>query len=256
DVAELTELYLPCPRSGRRSVYLSSNNNQLYDIQKVTGPGRKSAWLVASHIYKDGAVRMITLMDPLFMALPLLERFSRIDTGELKYRTLDDIFSSDYQHIDVHRLANISNIDKQLAHLCDTKEIAPELYVYRINEELVMEWLVKKVNILVNSPVFIKHVEKVKGEYKKDLIKLEAVYTLANYLSKKWFNKLLNKLNIQEIEEEDLIVYRDEVPLNTYFKRTLKEPDFAPEKVSTTPRSLAKVKTTGMKSLSNYFTVK
>jgi hypothetical protein len=74
-----------------------TSNNQLYDIQKVTGPGRKSAWLVASHIYKgndgynlishllimiiliiDGAVRMITLMDPLFMALPLLERFSRI----------------------------------------------------------------------------------------------------------------------------------------------------------------------------------
>jgi hypothetical protein len=26
----------------------------------------------------DGAVRMITLMDPLFMALPLLERFSRV----------------------------------------------------------------------------------------------------------------------------------------------------------------------------------
>jgi hypothetical protein len=29
---------------------------------------------------------------------------------------------------------------------------------------------------------------------RKDLIKLEAVYTLANYLSQKWFKRLLEKL--------------------------------------------------------------
>jgi hypothetical protein len=46
-------------------------------------------------------------------------------------------------------------------------EIAPELYVYRINEDLVLEWLVKKVDVLVNNPVFIKHFEKSASQYKK-----------------------------------------------------------------------------------------
>jgi hypothetical protein len=46
-----------------------------------------------------------------------------------------------------------------------------------------------------------------------------------------WWIDGSHDFSIQEIEQEDLIVYRDEIPLNTYFKRTLKEPDFVPEKV-------------------------
>lgn len=84
----------------------------------------------------DGAVRFITLMDPLFMALPILEQASKED----KFKTLEDIFSRENvkievvvedefddvseeysKPIDVHRLTNIPGFIEQLGHLCDVK---------------------------------------------------------------------------------------------------------------------------------------
>lgn len=157
----MTELYLPCPRSNRRSVYFHNDKGKLYEVQKVTGPGRKSAWLLDTDIYKgmsyilmrkkqfidnpflllDGAVRFITSLDPLFMALPILDEVYKKD--DKKFKTLDDIFSRENvkleivgtetlddegitndeysKPIDVHRLTNIPGFTQQLAHLCDVQ---------------------------------------------------------------------------------------------------------------------------------------
>jgi hypothetical protein len=52
DLDNLNEIYLPCPRSNRRSVYFTNDKGSLYEIQKVTGPGRKSTWFIDSFIYK------------------------------------------------------------------------------------------------------------------------------------------------------------------------------------------------------------
>jgi len=55
DVNHLTELYLPCPRSNRRSIYFHNEKKKKYykkKKKKVTGPGRKSAWLIDADIYK------------------------------------------------------------------------------------------------------------------------------------------------------------------------------------------------------------
>jgi hypothetical protein len=66
------------------------------------------------------------------------------------------------------------------------------LFVYRLNEDLALNWLEKKVNHLLLDPSFKSNFEKTKQE--QDLAKLEAVYTLSNYLSKYWFEKLLTRL--------------------------------------------------------------
>ncbi|KAI8645680.1 ribonuclease H2, subunit B [Parasitella parasitica] len=214
DVNHLTELYLPCPRSNRRSVYFHNDKGKLYEIQQVTGPGRKSAWLLRSEIYKDGAVRFITALDPLFMALPILDEACK--KGDKKFRTLDDIFSREnvrleivrtetiedegiisdgHSHpIDVHRLTNIPGFTQQLAHLCDVQEIASGLSVYKLNYEKALDWLVKKVNQLISNESFKTSFESTQQEAL--LIKLEAVYTLSNYLNKDWFSRLLTKLEL------------------------------------------------------------
>jgi hypothetical protein len=75
-------------------------------------------------------------MDPLFMALPILEQSSK----DGKFKTLEDIFSRENinieivveeefedvseeysKPIDVHRLTNIPGFTEQLGHLCDVK---------------------------------------------------------------------------------------------------------------------------------------
>lgn len=89
-------------------------------------------------IWVDGVIRFISPLDPLFMALPILEQASK----EGKFRSLDDIFSRENvkieivmdekvdqdmfaeeysKPIDVHRLTTIPGLKEQLAHLCDVK---------------------------------------------------------------------------------------------------------------------------------------
>lgn len=36
----------------RRSIYFHDEQGKLYELQKVTGPGRKSAWLIDNIIHK------------------------------------------------------------------------------------------------------------------------------------------------------------------------------------------------------------
>ncbi|KAI9354735.1 ribonuclease H2, subunit B [Pilaira anomala] len=209
ELNNLTELYLPCPRSNRRSIYFHDKQGKLYELQKVTGPGRKSAWLIDNIIHKDGAVRFITPIDPLFMALPILQEASK----EGKFRSLDDIFSRENvkihvvldeqideealaeeyaKPIDVHRLTNITGLKEQLVHLCDIKEISSNQFVYKLNEENALNWLNKKIDIILSNTQFKSQFNEATKD--QDLFKMEAVYTLSNYLSKDWFNRLLTKL--------------------------------------------------------------
>lgn len=192
------------------AVYFHNHLNQLFEIQKVTGPGRKSSWSINDAIYKgkkknlifffhsliclylDGAVRFISPIDPLFVCLPILEKAS-LDN---QFRTLDDVFTRENVEIegedgemDIHRLANIVPIE-QLAHVCDSKDVG--VAVYRLNNDLVLDWLVKKVDRLIVNASFVKTFKQTGLE--QEHLKLDAVYTLANYLTNTWFTKLLDKL--------------------------------------------------------------
>lgn len=66
--------------------------------------------------------------------------------------------------------------------------------MYKLNYEKTLDWLVKKVNQLISNEAFKKSFESTQQE--AILIKLEAVYTLSNYLNKDWFNRLLTKLGL------------------------------------------------------------
>ncbi|CEP10447.1 hypothetical protein [Parasitella parasitica] len=233
DVDYLTELYLPCPRSNRRSVYFRNDKGKLYEIQKVTGPGRKSAWLLDPEIYKDGAVRFITALDPLFMALPILDEAHKKD--DKKFKTLDDIFSRENvkletvetetlddegitceeysKPIDIHRLTNIPGFTQQLAHLCDIQEITLDLFVYKLNHEKALDWLVKKTNQLTSNESFKKSFESTQQEAL--LIKLEAVYTLSNYLNKDWIKEIKEEIEVDEIKD-----YATNASPSGFFKRS------------------------------------
>lgn len=71
-------------------------------------------------------------------------------------------------------------------------EIASGLFVYKLNEENALNWLVKKVEAILSNGQFKQVFEMTTKE--EELMKIEAVYTLSNYLSKNWFSKLLVKL--------------------------------------------------------------
>ncbi|CAO3646757.1 unnamed protein product [Mucor hiemalis] len=250
-------------------------------MQKVTGVGRKASWLFNDKMYKDGAFRFITALDPLFMGLPILEHASK----EGKFKTLDDIFSRenvtlevevDNEHeltdalaaeyekpVDVHRLTNIPGFVEQLAHFCDIQEIASNLLVYKLNQDMVLQWLEKKVDLIASNEAFRKSFES--AEKEESQLKLEAVYTLSNYLNKEWFSRLLVKLELSEGKEEvelgDITNYATDASPMSFFKRTYSEDAFldeapAKKKKPAVPKSLAKVNVRGMKSLTSFFAKK
>jgi hypothetical protein len=71
-------------------------------------------------------------------------------------------------------------------------EIGTDLYAYKLNEENALNWLQQKVERLISNEAFKESLET--SDQEEEAIKLEAAYTLANYLNIYWFKKLLTKL--------------------------------------------------------------
>ncbi|KAI7872192.1 ribonuclease H2, subunit B [Spinellus fusiger] len=198
DLEQLCPLRLPCPRSGQWIPYLFSENQQLYELQQVTGPGRKACWLIENTTYKNGGVRLLTLVDPLFIALTFLEKAYHDSHSYATYRKLEDILSKEYatpqpqedeeeeqdtmmddrmddrmdadaidqplEESGLDRLAQLKELKAGLHYLCDSQDVGGGLFtVYRFNQEKTMLWLHRKVDQLVRNfhtiPLLMKSVE-------------------------------------------------------------------------------------------------
>ncbi|KAI8391788.1 ribonuclease H2, subunit B [Radiomyces spectabilis] len=287
ELHSLKPLCLPCPRSGAKCIYLMDTHNRLYEMQKVNGPGRKASWLIKDRLYKDGAFYFITPMDPLFLALSILER-AQASTHQAKFRTLDDIFDSESfktgdsqedsetssneesesQTFDIGMLMHISNFIQQLPHLCEIKEVAPEMHVYCLDENKALAWLRKKVDALVASFDTIPAVSDITKSRlnieSKNIHRQEAVYLLSKYLSRPWFEKLLQSYGLTELQEEqiagEISNYFEDASPSVYLRSSGGPRDTSAEnkkpRKAQIPRNLAKVNTKGMKSLTSFFAKK
>ncbi|CDS13117.1 hypothetical protein LRAMOSA05300 [Lichtheimia ramosa] len=255
DVERLIPIQLACPRTGKPTLYLrDAERGVLYELQKVVGPGRKACWLIDNQLHKDGSIQFISPIDPLFIALPILHRAREQSQG--KFRTIDDIFGSeqDMQH---QKLLDLANFEAQLAHICDTRDVTPELRAYRLDDDKVLVWLVKKMERLLPAiPSLVT--DDIKEDQKQDVYRQEAVYLLAKYISESQLKALLQHLGIEEIKEEttDIASYFVDNTAS-YFKASpsmpkAQENENTPKKPET-PRSLAKVNTRGMKPLTSFF---
>ncbi|CDH60115.1 hypothetical protein RO3G_02482 [Lichtheimia corymbifera JMRC:FSU:9682] len=255
DVERLVPIQLACPRTGKPTLYLHDvERGVLYELQKVVGPGRKACWLMDNQLHKDGSIQFISPIDPLFIALPILHRAREHSEG--KFRTIDDMFGceQDMQH---QKLLDLAGFEAQLAHICDIRDVSPELRAYRVNDDKVLVWLMKKMERLLPAiPSLIT--DDIKEDQKQDVYRQEAVYLLAKYIPESQLKTLLQHLGIEEIKEEtaDITSYFVDNTAS-YFKASPSMPkahdDGNTPKKPETPRSLAKVNTRGMKPLTSFF---
>eukprot|EP00937_MAST-01D_sp_MAST-1D-sp2_P002604 g2604.t1 len=133
-------IVLPHPRTGETARFML-RGGELLEVQKAT-PRLPSSWFVGDRVVQDGGVHIATRVDPLFLALPLLEK-----TCE-NYSPLDQILASpETPHSAM--LRGCAQLQEQLAHLCDTSDaMGPDMPLFRLNEVKAMRWLQRKVERL------------------------------------------------------------------------------------------------------------
>ncbi|KAL0084462.1 ribonuclease H2, subunit B [Phycomyces blakesleeanus] len=233
DLNDLTPLQLPCPRSGKWITYLYNDKHELFELQQVTGPGRKTCWMIDNTIHKNGKFRLLTPMDPLFIALPLLEQARENTSNSGNFRKLDDIFSSEnilndidedikmtVKNTGLHQLSDISGLKEGIKHLCDTQDVGEgAFFVYRFNDQKALDWLRKKVDVLVDNfstiPVLLDAVEDELESVndktdKTSVFQRESINILARYLKQAWRQKLLDSYNlIEEVKEVEQYTAQD-----------------------------------------------
>mmetsp|Transcript_11828 Transcript_11828/g.28241 ORF Transcript_11828/g.28241 Transcript_11828/m.28241 type:complete len:338 (+) Transcript_11828:3-1016(+) len=135
-------LRFPHPRHGKSVLFVHANNNVL-EIRRA-GRQNFSCWFVGDYCQKDGDVVFATKIDPLFLALPILDK-ARNKTSEHAGRFCDkeQIFSSWPEHsADCMTLAASNGMDLHV--ICDVKEVGDDHY-YRLNDDKVLAWARAKV---------------------------------------------------------------------------------------------------------------
>ncbi|KAF9426573.1 hypothetical protein BGZ94_006339 [Podila epigama] len=152
-VSNPISVLLPNPTSGLPSRYIIQDG-KLFEMQMASAEGIRS-WFVGDTIQSDGSLYIITPMDPIFMCIPILDIVRQKKTQEQgpngsegRFLILGDIFESD-QYTSLRHLAQVDNMEACLAQICTVQHTS--FKTFRLDDELVMIWLKKKVDHLVKN---------------------------------------------------------------------------------------------------------
>ncbi|KAG0063335.1 Ribonuclease H2 subunit B [Linnemannia elongata] len=259
-------MLLPCPSSGLPARYVIQDGG-LYEMQMVDSEGLRS-WFVGDTIQSDGALYLITPYDPVFMLIPILDAMrQKTADNEGKFLLLEGIFGScSDQYPSMRHLADLKNIDKYLTLVCDVRVAA--MKTYRLDDEKVMGWLKKKVEIFVRKfgsiPALvdsIAYTESLPEVCRTEAITQSALKIVSANLSDSWATKLSDNYQFPEL---DKLESRTQLPsISDYGKRSGMDLDDEPRakevkkpKMSVGQRKLAKASTAGMKPMTSFFAKK
>ncbi|KAF9577648.1 hypothetical protein BGW38_007014, partial [Lunasporangiospora selenospora] len=139
-------ILLPHPSSGFPSRFIIQDG-QLFEMQMVDSEGIRS-WFVANTIQSDGSLYLTTPTDPIFMFIPILDIMrQKTSESEGRFLSVRDIFESD-QYTSMRHLGQLNKVEDHLARVCEVQDSFEK--TFRLKNELVMTWLKKKVQTLVD----------------------------------------------------------------------------------------------------------
>ncbi|KAL5528499.1 hypothetical protein ACEPAF_7635 [Sanghuangporus sanghuang] len=159
-------LRLPHPRTGLLSLFLpnlSPNGSSVLELQSVA-PNSSRSWFNGGEILSDGSMLLMTPIDPVFLLVPILKAASPHDGSLGNFRTLDDILEGASANLvkdesvgelnpgDILELGRLPCMQEGMRKICDTKDIASDLVVFRYSHSKLLEYLIKKANRLGKGP--------------------------------------------------------------------------------------------------------
>ncbi|KAA1476046.1 hypothetical protein DENSPDRAFT_806586 [Dentipellis sp. KUC8613] len=176
DAASPQFLRLPHPRTGIPSLFLPYRLKDtvpvpgqvdawgILEVQSVEPPNPRSWFFTEGQVVGDGKLLIMTPVDPAFLLIPLIELTKPAEGHAGTFRALDDIFdealvtlqkkpqkpipgdpTSTLCEKDVLALSALDCARSALARICDTKDITPEITVYRYSSDAVVRYLRSKV---------------------------------------------------------------------------------------------------------------
>ncbi|KAL5485367.1 hypothetical protein ACEPAI_8009 [Sanghuangporus weigelae] len=159
-------LRLPHPRSGLLSLFLPTlapNGSSILELQSVA-PNSSRSWFNGGEILSDGSMLLMTPIDPVFLLVPILKAASPQDGSLGNFRTLDDILEGASTNLakdenaeelnpgDILKFGRLPCVQEGMRRICDTKDIASDLVVFRYSHSKLLEYLIKKANRLGKAP--------------------------------------------------------------------------------------------------------
>jgi len=263
-------IMIPHPRTGKELQFLLSHcGEKVFELLCFKEEPR--SWFVEDSVQKDGSLFVITPVDPLFLILPYLTKYSQ------KFRTLEQLLM-DEGHPSVSMLTGCLTSD-ELLNICDIKG-DDDLQVYRLNNDKTIAWLKAKVEQTADSISSSGvHVSKgsqsatfVRSRRHTDATRVDYVRyafgLVSDYLSSQWSESLKESLSITDEAQlsspegppTKRAKVSDEIPEATedYSKEFSKlssktENEKTGTKLTAAQKSLAKVDKKGMKSISSFF---
>lgn len=150
DSEQFVELIqLPNAKTAQKQQFAHVQNT-LYEIQQ-TRHKRCASWFIDETVQKDGSLFVLTPVDPLFLALPILDK-ARFEHATKESKE-SGIFCTAFQIFEQNNLLHKFVQHEQLELLCDVKglhmffsHVPIDLgdMVYRFSDTKAMSWLQKK----------------------------------------------------------------------------------------------------------------
>jgi ribonuclease H2 subunit B len=178
-------------------------NKQIYEISETNT--NKGSFFCDNQVLESGSLYILTKFDPLFLLISILEENRKKSEKDL-FNTMEQILSN-FQEL------KLIHFDSQW--ICDTKELDDDLF-FRLNDEKVLEWLSKKVEILSDF-ISKKFYSKLSGstlrfnskeEYKptKEEIHESSLNFLCEYLSPYFGLKICEKFEIPFVDHSLVVL--------------------------------------------------
>ncbi|KAF6760356.1 ribonuclease H2, subunit B [Ephemerocybe angulata] len=156
-------LSLPHPRTGHFALFLPTDTGIL-EVQAVS-PANARSWFLEQEVVEDGKLLVMTPNRPCFLThssfwkplkcvlhtLPALLGFISPPQSTV-FRTTDDTFEQICQNIkSIARLADLKCTQDGLRRICETKELSPDMAVYRYSKERAIQYLKRKADRMARS---------------------------------------------------------------------------------------------------------